>query len=214
MRLNYFSRRNKALLFLVSFFCGLAPLAQAAIVDLGNVTRDSSTGLEWLDLTETVGRSYLDVSNQFDVGEEFAGWRYATESEVQVLWQNFGLTTGTTERVSILDTPKYDAFVSAVNTLGNFFPEAASIFDYGSVGVTGTLLEGFTDVYLVRGMYHNIDNDRTRISSGTDAHHETIESIYHGSYLVREVPLPAGIWLLVSAYIGLFSFRLKTSLRC
>lgn len=188
-----------ALLFTVS--------ANAAILDLGNITRDTSTGLEWLDLTETVGRSHIDISQNLLPGEEFAGWRYATESEVQVLWQNFGLEAGTTEVVLVADTVQYAAFVSAVTTLGNIHKDAGVIFDFGTVGITGTLVDGFTNGYYTRGMHHEIGDNDTRISAGADGLFETTASIHHGSYLVREVPLPAAFWLFLTSVCGLAGAR-------
>ena len=64
--------------------------ASAAIVDLGNITRDTTTGLEWLDVTETVGLSFNDVQSLMVSGGEFEGWRYATTFEFEQLIINFG----------------------------------------------------------------------------------------------------------------------------
>jgi len=48
----------------------------------GLITQDSESGLEWLDMSQTVARSYTDISSNFDEGGDFEGWRYATTVEV------------------------------------------------------------------------------------------------------------------------------------
>ena len=68
--------------------CTLSINANAIPVDFidnDTTTIDLSSGLEWLDLTETLGRSYNDVysdittdGGQFDVAD---GWRHATKEE-------------------------------------------------------------------------------------------------------------------------------------
>jgi hypothetical protein len=62
--------------------------ASAALVDLINIdlkiagdeliTRDSNSGLDWLDLTETNGLSQNYILTQMGSGGLFDGWRYAT----------------------------------------------------------------------------------------------------------------------------------------
>ena len=69
--------------------------ANAAIVDMGNITRDTTTGLDWLDLTETNGRIYNDISSKLGAGQEFDGWCYASSEDVQALWKNLGVVNGT-----------------------------------------------------------------------------------------------------------------------
>ncbi len=63
------------------------------------ITRDTSTGLDWLKLTETNDLSYNYVSSQLGPGGAFAGMRYATSQEVIDLYLNnflIDLSPGTT----------------------------------------------------------------------------------------------------------------------
>jgi Thrombospondin type 3 repeat len=53
--------------------------------------RDSESGLDWLDLRQTHQRSYDDVSSRFGIGQEFEGFRLATEPEVLEFFQNAGV---------------------------------------------------------------------------------------------------------------------------
>lgn len=64
--------------------------AHAALIDNGDFTTDSTTNLQWLDLTLTRGRSYNDVASQFGAGGEFEGWRHATFSDLNTLFVSLG----------------------------------------------------------------------------------------------------------------------------
>ena len=57
----------------------------SAIIDYNTYFTDTNTGLNWLDVTATVNRSYNDISSQFVAGGEFDGWRYATKNEFNSL---------------------------------------------------------------------------------------------------------------------------------
>jgi hypothetical protein len=88
---------------LTSFVAGVmaaglfASSVQATIIDNGLTTIDSTQHLEWLDLTETVGRSYNDVAGQFEAGGDYEGWRYAVASELASLFAEAGLPTPVTD---------------------------------------------------------------------------------------------------------------------
>ena len=72
------------------FMCLLATNSFAELIDNGDVTTDSDSGLDWLDLTISSGRSFSDVSTQFGSNGDFEGWRYANISEVKQLLINAG----------------------------------------------------------------------------------------------------------------------------
>ncbi|MEM7313965.1 MAG: hypothetical protein AAF497_12515 [Planctomycetota bacterium] len=56
-----------------------------------NITRDTATGLEWLDWTATTDISYNDMITQLGPGDTFEGWRHATRTEVGTLFSNMGV---------------------------------------------------------------------------------------------------------------------------
>lgn len=64
---------------------------QAAGDDGFNLTIDTNTGLRWLDLTLTNGRSFNDVSSNFAVGGDYEGYRHATRDEILSFWSNAGI---------------------------------------------------------------------------------------------------------------------------
>lgn len=66
-------------------------LAHADLVDRGARTYDTHSGLEWLDLNQTQGQSFDEVSAQLGAGGTYAGYRYATTLETQDLLGQFGL---------------------------------------------------------------------------------------------------------------------------
>ena len=72
-------------------YCVDNGFATAGLVDNGTSMIDGSTGLEWLDLTETVGLSY----NAVEAGPLYSveGYRHATADEVRTLFLNAGFPT-------------------------------------------------------------------------------------------------------------------------
>lgn len=73
--------------------------AQASLIDLDwnnpndvRITLDTMSGLEWLDLSATIGRSYDEVNLEVGPGGEFMGFRHATDVEVRNLWENAGMS--------------------------------------------------------------------------------------------------------------------------
>ncbi len=70
--------------------------ANAAILSVNSsfgantITRDTDTGLDWLDVTESLALSYNQVTSQMGVGGTYEGWRYATMAELDQLIVNFG----------------------------------------------------------------------------------------------------------------------------
>ncbi len=61
----------------------------AAIIDNNTFTTDTNSGLDWMDVTETSGISYDEVSVQLGVGGTYEGWRYATDIEFNTLVGNY-----------------------------------------------------------------------------------------------------------------------------
>ena len=68
--------------------------ANAVLIDRGATTLETSTRLEWLDLTVSQARSFDDVAGQFGAGGDFAGWRHATFSEATALFAANGFPDG------------------------------------------------------------------------------------------------------------------------
>lgn len=66
--------------------------ANATIIDNTTYTTDTATGLDWLDVTASLARSFNNVSANFGSGGAFQGWRYATGAELTTLLLDWGIT--------------------------------------------------------------------------------------------------------------------------
>lgn len=72
-------------------------------------TLDESTGLEWLDLTVTAGKSPAQVQALFST--TLSGWRFATENEYRAMVTNFFGYNAIGKTPTVLDRNRwYDAF--------------------------------------------------------------------------------------------------------
>ena len=76
---------NKIFTAFIFTFLSTLFQANAAIIDNGSYTTDTESGLDWLDVTLSINRSYSDVSSQFGSGGDFEGWRYATGIEFDMV---------------------------------------------------------------------------------------------------------------------------------
>ena len=76
-------------IFTLMLAVGFSSSIHADIIDNGPYTTDTEAGLDWLDITASVNKSYHYVSNQFGLGGEYEGYRYATAKEFNTLISNY-----------------------------------------------------------------------------------------------------------------------------
>ncbi|MGB3721925.1 MAG: PEP-CTERM sorting domain-containing protein [Pacificimonas sp.] len=74
---------------------GQTPVSAAIIsVDTGfgadTATRDTDSGLDWLDLTQSFG-ALADIEARLAVGGDLEGWRLATQADVATFWNHAGI---------------------------------------------------------------------------------------------------------------------------
>jgi len=196
-------------------------IANAAIIsvdyqsaDDNLITRDTSSGLDWLDLTETNNMSYNMVLSQLGSGGLFEEFRYASSIEAIELWANFGvdLAPDTTRSLDFIDP----GIFMATSYLGNLFNGVYSTeYLYGLYGITGTLREPSTNRHDIVGAYvRTSEISAYKNSLWGPVPDDDGYRMYAGSYLVRvsPVPIPASIWLFTTGLISLVSFaRRKTN---
>ena len=78
----------------ITLFCISISSHAASIFNYSGVEN-----LEWLELTATVGKSRYEVESLLSGGQALEGWRYATRSEVESLYDSLwgGITEGYSE---------------------------------------------------------------------------------------------------------------------
>ena len=124
----------------------LLPLsAIAALIDRGDSTLDTSSGLEWLDATKTAGLSYSQVVAGSG-GWLTSGWRYATGAELNTLVVN---ATGATMNPSLSESTA----LPAVETRA-LIQQLGSTLDALYLALYGQTYEEFLNSTGSYGVYH------------------------------------------------------------
>lgn len=82
----------------LAILANMATVARAQLYDSDwkvsgdeQILNDGSSGLQWLGLDETAGLSYNQVAAQFGAGGTFAGFGFATVSQVDTLFADAGI---------------------------------------------------------------------------------------------------------------------------
>ncbi len=182
--------------------------ARAGLVQLGSFNESDISGLSWLDLTESNGLSFNQVTSMMGTGQQFEGLRYATGAEVVALFNELGLPTINTGGVGPGPADFQTGLAAFVSLFGNTYaaypdPITGAV---GRVGLETTpgshALAGLTTF---AGLFFteetNPGGPLTRALLDGDGYD------YHGSFLVKSsvVPLPAAAWLLLSGLGGLLA---------
>ena len=94
----------------------------AELIDQGTRTSDTSTGLDWLDLTESGGYTYSDVAASESPFTQ-AGWRHATTTEVCSLFAAYATEADPCPSTLTFSTPtgSQDNFVDLLGVTGSAF---------------------------------------------------------------------------------------------
>lgn len=185
----------------------------------GLIVRDTNTHLEWLKLTQTFGMSYTSVSDQLGSGGMFAGFRYATNTEVVDLFSDyFGISLSGFygEAPAVVDAGVRTASETLGDGISEEFHSDSPNAYYRLIGLTGTMrLNGNhfvvgarsrmsdTDYFTIKdpvSLFEYATWDPNALITGDAFSHEWV-----GSYLVRSfaAPLPAAAWLLGAGLVAL-----------
>jgi len=230
---------NLILLLSGMFMLAASVPTQAALIgvsDHGTYFSDTQSGLDWLDVTASINRSYNDVSTQFGTGGDFAGWRYATAAEFGAMWDNItGETAGingpvqnsTYERGTVIDDV-IDLLGDTWHTgymLTNGYPYCSESYDPCVEGDLRDTLGLLADTASPGGALHYrariLDDDRHEegyvdyLDTGLSTL-PTSTSNFYGSFLVRDttpVPIPPAIALFASGLVGIGVLRRKIANR-
>lgn len=197
---------------IISILIVFSSTANAALIDNGDYTTDTISGLDWLDLSFTEGLSYNDVSDGLAYGDEPQGWRMAKLAEAQNLFEQFGFPVDDLFNTEL--TPEYsDAFNTMVSYIG-------TNLGTGSYSGAYAFVDGYTQVECLQvygcqnfsssiWVYKRGENG---IDIDTDGFNFTPIDDTIGALMVRDpvsVPLPASVWLFASALVGMAGLKRK-----
>lgn len=167
-----------------------------------NVLFDTDTGLKWLKLSVTAGVAYSTVEANFGAGGTYAGYRFATQSEVLQLWANAGISN--THHVWV-QNGEYSAVQYLVDTLGSSVLYETGEFPIAThaLGMIDTGPAAYPGQRWALELAYAPDGLSTRTS--TDFYTWGVDSPFHhySSYIVSSVPVPAAAWLLGSGLLSL-----------
>ena len=169
------------------------------------ITRDTTSGLEWLDLTVTAGMSYDSIVAQMGSGGTYEGWAYTTEAQVATFFDNAGgsgvYTGPSTDHQAVFDSGLLSAW--STTDAGTGYVQA----EFLTVEVTGLGSH-------IAGLIRDGDNPSLDFidTIGAGYQGDASKSIL-ASALVRTsvVPIPAAVWLFGSALGMLGWMRRKTA---
>jgi hypothetical protein len=214
--INYYLKRIILLTTLMLPFS----VANSAIIDNGDYTTDSASGLDWLDVTQTINLSYDNVYSEVSIGGEYAGWRYATLNDLYTLASNYlGITVN--DDVGDYYYLNDNTLVGLVGLLGNTL-DAGFIIEHGyaydeqpnfhqghDLNFTqGWILEtdNTSTLHMIEGRVMNNEAGSDYIGAQQGYYFPTSYlNAQRGSFLIRDsiaVPEPPTILLL---FLGLFA---------
>lgn len=198
-------------LLLVALLCcsgAHASLIEVDLFDAGDklITRDTDTGLDWLDLTETTGISYDDMLLELGVGGMYEGFRYATTADVDGLQQAARLSEGLFFTASNITRLRV---VSLIDMVGVTNFDASTGYEY-AYGITSDPFEPTSSIddRIARGF---------SLTAGVSAFQgvigDNVSSSTASSWLIRDtptaVPLPGAVYLFMSGIAMFVGWRKK-----
>lgn len=188
--------KNISKLTLITLTLIFSTLSQAELISVdwkksGDklITRDTTTGLDWLDLSETNNIARDILLTKLGKNSQFSGWKYATAEQVSTLWLNGGIDlTKNAKKIVANEDPRIATMSSLLgNIMHDYDP---SIYTNGVIGITVEQITADKSHYKQMGafyfsparrnFYHGIDSD---MSEKTDRSRTDF-----GHYLITKSP--------------------------
>lgn len=185
----------------------LSTSVNADLIDIDwNVANDSallldtSSGLQWLDLSVTANQSFNEVQTQLQSGGAYDGFRYATHSEVLHLWSEANITDTNFMWVNNGEWQNIKDLADRLGTSFLFDPHGTGTHALGMV--EGVLGLPANERRVMEISYHS-NGEEVRTSSDHYTLDVDFSNEHYSSYLVQAVPVPSAVWLLGSGLLGL-----------
>lgn len=210
-------RTRSCLLVILIFVFGLSisgNVARGTLLSVngsfgnGTITRDTNTGLDWLDWTVTTNISFNSMVPKLLAGGTFAGWRYATEAEVATLYfTSAGINTNDAIADCAADILALQALLGQTNSGGTLggagfaFRYSTAMYDiHGGLGLitTGLAVRTQDGPYSLASAY-----------TGDGSSVDWFASDHIGHILVQAIPEPGSIILPLLPLATIFSQRRK-----
>ena len=167
------------------------------------ITKDTVSGLEWLDLTVTSGLTYDAVFAELGVGGDYEGWAFASESQLNSLWSAFGGAGPYTVQSPIHNQAFDNGLLTTWGILNAHQISSESFFLWDNVPSSGTHSRGrvldFDFSGYFDGIIISVGAKDDAVSAGTGT----------GSALVRDINAPTSSAVVPEpSIIALFSLGL------
>jgi hypothetical protein len=186
----------------------------AASADGNNLTRDTSTGLEWLDIDISLGRTWDDLvgndgSNEFAPGGDFEGFRFATLIEftgqtpgpqLDSLMKSAGLGVPTFSSIGT-----YAGVHALIGLVGCFANCPTYGYAWGAIEhhTTGLETEIFIENFASSGFSWGRADQGVALTPFATNHPDQGFPLQKGNWLVRPIPEPGSALLLGLGLAGL-----------
>lgn len=205
--------------------------------DGNNITSDELTGLDWLDPAATIGLSYSEVTALLAT-PNYAGFRYATRSEVRDFFNHLGLPlpdfdpeSRNSELSFAFSLDGGAAYDTASTYFGTTYIEPGIAAYTMAVTADGSVAGQFTiNLFGAMGIYTYDSATFIIDAESVNVEESDLTPDMMGSWLVRATPLmssvpeanllavpePASliIWLLLGAGVGFQSWRRNRPSAC
>jgi len=209
-----------ALCLSVNVSAGVMDLYEIDYLATGDklVTYDSTTGLEWLDLSYTKGNSILDTEADASIWGN--GWNWASSEQIYALFSHGDSTNGELNYGIVSKLGPINTYGISGEYIGHFVAGLSrNVLEAGFARPYREIrMEGYIDLNPGRsdpiGAIGCEDEEESCATIIQPLHSETTSGDYFGSWLVRDVsatvPEPSSITLLSLGLAGLLFGRRKT----
>ena len=191
-------------------FASITTTTNAALIDNGTYTTDTVSGLDWLDLNQTINTTYSQAK------ASQPGWHYATNVEVGNLFSKMFDGYYDTNSSGSSDSTQ-GAYADQLEDT-NLFIDLFGEIDTGPITVAWGWYRGESNgIHVLGAARYDVDYpadghtvDDTIVfgpdyTNSSTPYPEDNPHVYIGTYLVRTsaVPVPAAVWLFGFGLLGL-----------